>query len=87
MNWKQYVLPFTIGVGVGVAVNRNWPAIEKIARPLLRGALKSGTNLFEKGREVYHAKSEKFSDLIAEIREEEEAKAKAPLQPEQQPAA
>lgn len=87
MTWKQYILPFTVGIGVGVLATRNWPAIEKVARPLLRGALRSGTNLFEKGREVYHAKGEKFADLIAEIREEEEAKAKAALQPEQQPAA
>jgi hypothetical protein len=82
MNWKQYVLPLTIGVAVGVVVGRNWDKIRDNARPVLRGALRGGTNLLEKGREAYHEQSEKFSDLIAEIREEEAAKGKAPATPE-----
>jgi hypothetical protein len=77
MSWKQYVVPFTLGVVAGAVVARNWERIRDVSRPLLRGAVRGGTNLLEKGREAYHEQSEKFSDLVAEIREEEEAKAKA----------
>lgn len=78
MALRQYILPFTLGVAVGVVVTKRWPKIREVARPLLRGVFKGGSGLLEKGREAYHEQSEKFSDLIAEIREEEEAKAKAP---------
>lgn len=78
MALRQYLLPFTLGVAVGVVVTKNWPKIREVTRPLLREAMKGSGGLLEKGREVYHAQSEKFSDLIAEIREEEEGKAKAP---------
>ena len=77
MQFRQYILPFTLGVAVGAVVTKNWPKIREVTRPLLGGALKSGSGLLAKGREAFQAQSEKFSDLIAEIREEEEAKAKA----------
>ena len=55
-----------------------------------RGAVQGGTGLLAKGREAYHEQSEKFSDLIAEIREDEEVKAKggssAPPAPPKDPA-
>jgi hypothetical protein len=76
MQLRHYLLPFALGVAVGVVVTRNWPRIREVTRPLLRGAVRGGSGLLEKGREAYHEQSEKFSDLIAEIREEEEAKAK-----------
>lgn len=85
MALRQYILPFTLGVAVGVVVTKNWPKIREVTRPLLRGAMKGSSGLLEKGREAYHAQSEKFSDLIAEIREEEEAKAKAPVPPAEPP--
>lgn len=85
MALRQYILPFTLGVAVGVVVTKNWPKIREVTRPLLRGAMKGGSGLLEKGREAYHEQSEKFSDLIAEIREEEEAKAKAPPAPPTEP--
>ena len=82
MQLRQYILPFTLGIAVGVLVTRNWPKIREVTRPLLRGVMKAGSELVEKSRETYHEQSEKFSDLIAEIREEEEAKAKAgPMTP------
>lgn len=84
---RQYVVPFALGVTVGVVVGRNWDRIRDAARPLLRGAVRSGTNLVEKGREAIHDRSEKFSDLIAEIREEEDAKAKAVPPPAPPPGA
>ena len=76
MQLRTYILPFALGIAVGVVLTRNWPKIREVTRPLLRGAMKSGTGLVEKGREAYHEQTEKFSDLIAEIREEEESKAK-----------
>lgn len=76
MSLRQYLVPFAVGVAAGALVARNWEKIRETSRPLLRGAVRGGTNLLEKGREAYHEKSEKFSDLVAEIREEEEAKAK-----------
>ncbi len=81
MQFRQYLLPFTLGVAVGVVVTKNWPKIREVTRPLLRGAMKGGSGILERGREAYHQQSEKFSDLIAEIREEEEAKAKVPAAP------
>jgi hypothetical protein len=84
MSIRQYIVPFALGVAAGALVARNWEKIRDTSRPLLRTALKGSTNLLEKGREAYHQQSEKFSDLIAEIREEEEAKAKGtpPAPPE-----
>lgn len=81
MNWKSAVIPFALGVTVGVVVTKNWDRIRDTARPLLRGGLKTGSNLLTKGRELYHEKSEKFADLVAEIREEEDARAKAMAAP------
>lgn len=81
MQSRHYILPFNLGVAVGVAVTKNWPNIREITRPLLQDAMKEGSGILEKGREAYHQQREKFSDLIAEIREEEEAKAKGPVAP------
>ncbi len=77
MQFRHYILPFTLGVAVGVLVTKNWPKIREVTRPLLRGLMKSSGGLLEKGREAYHEQTEKFSDLIAEIREEEGAAPKA----------
>lgn len=81
MQFRQFLLPFALGVAVGVVLHRSWPKIREIGGPLLRDALKGGTNLAGKAREALHEQSEKFSDLVAEIREEEEQKAKAGLTP------
>jgi hypothetical protein len=86
MSVRQYILPFTVGIAVGAVVSKKWPEIRRVTRPLLRGAMRSGSGLLEKGREAYHQQSEKFSDLIAEIREEEEARAKAPPTPSPDPS-
>lgn len=86
MPFRHYILPFTLGVAAGVLLTKNWPKILEVTRPLLRGAMKGSSGLIEKGREAYHQQSEKFSDLIAEIREEEDAKAKATSDPAAEPA-
>lgn len=85
MALRQYILPFTLGVTVGVVVTKNWPKIREVTHPLLRGVIRGSGGILEKGREAYHQQSEKFSDLIAEIREEEDAKAKAPPAPPTEP--
>ncbi len=85
MALRNYILPFTLGVAAGVLVSKNWPKIREVTRPLLRGVMKSGSGLLEKGREAYHEQSEKFSDLVAEIREEEEARGKGASAPPTEP--
>lgn len=69
----KYVIPFALGVAAGVALHRNWPQIEKLAGPTGKKLIKSATDLVEQGRGKFWEKSEAFSDLVAEIREEEEA--------------
>lgn len=76
----RYLLPFAAGVAAGVLITKNWPKIKEIGGPVARRALAEGSNLFEKGRQSMWEQREKFSDLVAEIREEEETKAKARLE-------
>ncbi|MFZ5477578.1 MAG: hypothetical protein ACOZNI_12450 [Myxococcota bacterium] len=76
MNLSRFLVPFALGVAAGVLVHKNWPKIKEIGTPLLKGAVRQGSNIAQKTREMYWEKSEKFTDLIAEIREEEEARAK-----------
>lgn len=68
---NKYLIPFLLGVGVGVAVHKNWPKIQLLAGPIAHKALLAGTEMVEKGRESFWTQSEKFADLIAEIREED----------------
>ncbi|MFZ5479263.1 MAG: hypothetical protein ACOZNI_21035 [Myxococcota bacterium] len=77
MNLSRFLVPFALGVAAGVLIHKNWPKIKEVGAPLLKGAVRQGSNIAQKTRDMYWEKSEKFSDLIAEIREEEEARAKA----------
>jgi len=74
--------PFAAGVAVGVALHKYWPRIEAAGGPQLKQAAQEGRRLFEKGRQRFWEKSEEFADLVAEIREEDEARAKSPPAPE-----
>jgi hypothetical protein len=88
--WSRYLVPFAAGVAVGVLAHKYWPQIREAVGPAAKKGLRGGSGLVDRARTAFWEKSEKFSDLIAEIREEEEAKAKGPTPPppptEPQPA-
>lgn len=77
MAFVRIILPFSAGLAAGVMLHKYWPEISEAGRPLLRASLRSGVNALEKGRSAVWEQSERFSDVISEIREEEEATAKA----------
>ena len=74
--WTRYLVPFAAGVAVGVAVHKYWPQISERAGPGARRVAADGKKMFQRGRAAFWEKSEQFSDLIAEIRDEEQAAAK-----------
>jgi hypothetical protein len=74
---SRYLVPFAAGVAVGVTVHKYWPQIKEAAGPSLEKGLAEGERLFERARTAFWEQSEKFSDLVAEIREEEEAAARS----------
>jgi len=76
--WTRYLAPFAAGVAVGVVLHKYWPQIRELGGPGLEKAVKRGSDLVERGREQLWEKSEKFADLIAEIREEEQQKKAGP---------
>lgn len=78
---RQLAIPFVVGVAVGVLLHKNWPKIREVLSPRVRDAVRGGSNLAARTREAIHEQGEKFSDLVAEIREAEEAKAKAGVTP------
>ena len=71
----RFLFPFFAGVAVGALLHKHWPEIKVAAQPLLRSSLRHGSNLLEKGRVAYHAKTERLVDLIEEIRETDAAAA------------
>lgn len=85
MSVGRYLAPFALGVAAGVLLHKYWPQIRDLGGPAAKKAVREGTNLFEKGRQAFWEQSEKFSDLIAEIREEEEARTKPPAGTEPTP--
>lgn len=77
MYIARYLIPFSAGVAVGVALNKYWPQITEAGRPLLRTSLRSGSHLVDKGKAAVYGQTERLSDIIAEIREEDEAASRA----------
>jgi hypothetical protein len=69
-----------IGAGIGLAaaglLRSSAPAFRSIGRPLAKAAIKSGLNLFDKGREKLAQFGEVFEDLVAEARAELEEEAR-----------
>jgi hypothetical protein len=81
-----------IGVGMGLAaaglIRSSVPAFRGMGRPLAKATIKSGLNLFDKGREKLAQFGEVFEDLVAEARAEleEEARGRSgPAAPEGEP--
>jgi hypothetical protein len=76
MSAARFLAPFAVGLAAGAALHKYWPEIKEKGGPTFKKVVKDGSELFEKGRERFWEESEKFSDLVAEIREEEESKGK-----------
>ena len=72
---------FGIGFALGMKSDRWLPPLTKEfntrAQPLGKAALKIAVEATDKARDVFWEKSEKFSDVIAEIKEEQEEEATA----------
>ncbi len=75
--WTRVLVPFAAGVAAGVLLNKYWPQIKEIAGPGARKGLERGSAALDKAKSAFWEQSEKFSDLIAEIRDEEGAAAVA----------
>lgn len=80
-SFAKYLLPFAAGVAVGVALHKYWPQIKEAGGPRLEKGLKTGSGMLDRARASFWEQSEKFSDLIAEIREEDAAKVRPPEPP------
>lgn len=59
-----------IGIGVAIVGPVVLPVLAGIAKPLAKGAIKSGLLLFEKGKETVAEMSEVFEDIVAEAKAE-----------------
>jgi hypothetical protein len=59
-----------IGVGAAVLAPALIPAVTTAVRPLLKGAMKVGVTLYEKGNEAVAEAGEVMEDLIAEAKSE-----------------
>ncbi len=63
---------FAGGVATGVVIAKYWPTLWGMAKPYARSAVAKGAKAFEGGKELVKNKAERFSDVIEEIKEEEE---------------
>jgi hypothetical protein len=63
-------LSLLIGVGAAVLAPVLMPGVATAARPLLKGAMKLGVTLYEKGNEAVAEAGEAVEDLIAEAKSE-----------------
>lgn len=77
----RILVPFAVGVAVGIAIHKYWPQIREFGGPGLARGLKGGSGLFDRARTAFWEKSEQFADLVAEIREEESAGKPPPAPP------
>jgi hypothetical protein len=59
-----------VGIGAAVLVPVLFPAVATAAKPLLKGAIKLGVSLYEKGNEAIAEVSEVIEDLVAEAKSE-----------------
>jgi hypothetical protein len=59
-----------VGLGAAVLVPVLFPAVATVAKPLVKGAIKVGVTLYEKGNEAIAEVSEVFEDLVAEAKSE-----------------
>ena len=67
---------FGLGVAAGFTIIKLWPKISATLEPFIKLGIAKGLDVADKGKEIFWEKSEKFADVISEIKEEEEAKTK-----------
>ena len=66
-----------LGVAAGVTLIKLWPKISPALEPYIKTGIAKGLDVVDKGKELFWERSERFADVIAEIKEEQEAKTKA----------
>jgi hypothetical protein len=74
-----------IGIGAAVLAPKLLPVLAEAAKPLVKGAMKGGLLLYEKGKEMAAEAGEVTEDWWAEVKaemEEEEGGAMPPFAPE-----
>lgn len=67
---------FTLGFGLGATASKWWPVIREKAGPLGKDLLAKGMDAADKAKDLFWEKSEKFADVISEIKEEQEQQGK-----------
>lgn len=73
MGISRILVPFAVGVTVGVVVHKYRREILDLGGPRFERAVGRGTGVLGRVRTKLWEQGEKFSDLVAEIRAEEEA--------------
>lgn len=77
---------FTLGFGAGMTASKWWPVVREKLGPTGKDLMAKGLDAVDKAKDLFWEKSEKFADVIAEIKEEQETekktkKPKAPVGP------
>ena len=72
MQPTRILIPFAVGVAVGVAAHKYWPQIQEVLAPNAKKGLARGSEFIDRARTQLWEQKEKFADLVAEIREEDE---------------
>lgn len=70
---KSNVTSFALGYAAGFASAKYWPVIKEKLGPLGKELLAKGIDAFDNAKDMFWEKSEKFADVIAEIKEGQEA--------------
>jgi hypothetical protein len=84
-NGIRPVTGIAVGIGVLLLAPVVLPVIGSILKPIIKGGIKTGLILVEKGRQLAAEAQETLEDLVAEAKAEayEDTKAKAvPVEPE-----
>lgn len=63
---------FTLGFGLGAASYKWWPVVQEKMGPAGKDLLKKGLGVWDQAKDLFWDKSEKFADVISEIKEEQE---------------
>lgn len=77
-NSSRFGSGFILGFGAGFVSRDLMSANNSMMRPLVKGIIRAGYTLVEKGRESVAHMFETFEDLVAEVRTE---KTTAPAEP------
>lgn len=73
---------FSLGATVGALVYKNRDKIFKGLEPATKGVVRSVARTSDAGKDFIQEQKEKLSDIIAEVKEEEEESAKAKVESE-----